>query len=129
MPWFHATYRGNLDGIRKNGLGGAGAKPNWPGAKPGVYLASEPELCLFVMIEGYIEFGDPDSVPSEHLKEIVLIVVDDARIDASKLGPDPMIDREDVRLYSGVIDVTGMPVLSVEDIMPATESEPPPISR
>jgi hypothetical protein len=97
-------------------LGWSGAEQNWD-CDPGVYLAGHPSLSIFVMLQHYVEQGDPDSVPKNELADMCVIVIDDSRVTASKLGPDPEIDRPDVWLYEGVIDVTNMPVLDVDQAM------------
>jgi hypothetical protein len=126
MPWFHATFRKHLDSIRSHGLGGTIVEKNWNECDDGVHLATNPAVCLLVMFEHYARFGDPESLPREHLKEIVVIVVDDSRVDARLLAPDPEIDRDDVRIYCGVIDVTGMPVLAVDEVVAGLEELPSP---
>lgn len=114
MPYYHATFRKHLPSILKHGLGGRLIEQNWDGCDPGVYLAALPELCVIVMADQYCQFGDPDSVPRDHFAEIIIIVVDDSRVQSNKLGPDPLINRDDVWLYDGVIDVTNMPVIDWE---------------
>ena len=111
MPYFHATFKEHIPSILKHGLGGKIIKQNWEGCDPGVYLSSEPGACIFVMADQYAQFGDPDSVPREHFANIVLIVIDDTRIQPVKLKSDPLIDRKDVWLYKGVVDVTNMPII------------------
>lgn len=101
----------------RHGLGGIDAEQNWPGCEKGVYLAEAPEICLFIMLDQYAQFGDPHSSPTKHLSEIVVIVIDATRLDPAKLGPDPLINRPDVQLYNGTIDVRGMPILTVDDVM------------
>ena len=113
MPYYHATFRKHIPSILKHGLGGRVTEQNWDGCEPGVYLAAEPEVCIFVMLDQYYQFGHPDSVPRDHLAEIVVIVIDDSRVQPAKLGPDPLIKRRDVWLYDGVIDVTSMPVVDL----------------
>ncbi|AOG03325.1 hypothetical protein BSY19_4805 (plasmid) [Bosea sp. RAC05] len=66
------------------------------------------------MIEHYIQFGEPGSVPAEHLKEICILVIDDSRVDADRLAQDPQAERKDSLIYAGVIDVAGMPVIDIE---------------
>ena len=124
MPYFHATFRQQLPSIRRDGLGAKGHGANWPGCAAGVYLATNPAVCVSVMLEHYLAFGDPKSVPSEHLCEICVVVIDDARVRPDLLGADPQASRSDSFIYTGVIDVSGMPVLGVEEAL-ATLSTPP----
>lgn len=117
MPFFHATFCRHLPSIRRVGLGADGHGANWPGCAGGVYLATNPAVCVSVMLEHYLAFGDPNSVPSDHLNEICVIVIDDARVRPDLLGADPQASRSDSLIYTGVIDVSGMPVLGVEEAL------------
>ncbi len=74
-------------------------------------------VCVSVMLEHYLAFGETDSVPSEHLDEICVIVIDDARVRPELLGPDPQVSRPDSFVFRGSIDVSGMPVLGVEEAL------------
>lgn len=114
MPYFHGTRRTRIESILTHGLGWSGAEQNWV-CDPGVYLSAHPSLSIFVMLQHYVEQGDPNSVPKDELADMCIIVIDDSRVDASKLGPDPDIERPDVWLYKGIIDVTNMPVISAEE--------------
>lgn len=116
MPYFHGTRRTRIESILTHGLGWNGAEQNWDCDK-GVYLAAHPALSVFVMLDHYVQAGDPNSVPKNELEDMCIIVIDDGRVDASKLDADPMIDRKDVWLYRGMIDVSNMPVISVEQAM------------
>jgi hypothetical protein len=80
MPCYHATFRKHIPSILRHGLGGRITEQNWEDCDPGVYLAALPELCLFVMFDHYRQFGNPESVPSKHFAEVVVIVIDDTRI-------------------------------------------------
>ncbi|BCB21952.1 hypothetical protein [Bosea sp. ANAM02] len=117
MPFFHATFRKHLNSIRRHGLGADGHGTNWPGCAAGVYLAAHPAICVSVMLEHYLAYGDPSSVPSEHLDEICVIVVDDSRVRSDRLLADPQTSRSDSFVYSGVIDISGLPVLGVEEAL------------
>lgn len=114
MPFFHATLRRHLPSINRHGLGARGHGQNWPGCAAGAYLSTHPAVCIAVMLEHYIQFGEAGSVPSEHLKEICILVIDDSRVEVSRLAQDPQSERSDSLIYAGVIDVAGMPVIDVE---------------
>jgi len=126
MPFFHATWQENLPSIMAHGLGAAlPAERNFD-CEPGLYLSSEAWIALGFLVEAFLEKADPSSKPSEAVRQMAVIVVDDARVDPRRLKADPNIDRDvGTRLYDGIIDVRGMPVLSVDDIMPP-ESAPRP---
>lgn len=124
MTYYHATFRKHLPSILKLGLRAGAAPSNWPDIPPGVYLSSSPLDCILIMIEQYTAFGDPASSPVAHLKEIIVLVIDDGRLDLRKLQADPNVSHSRVFLYDGVIDVTNQPVLSVENIIPIDVSAP-----
>lgn len=117
MPFYHGTFRENLASIRRLGLR-AGVTKAFDGVPDGVYLAENPLYSLCVLLEHYTTFGDPKSVPAERLKDFCVIVVDDARINRANLRPDPNVpDVQGMWLYDGVIDITSLPILSVNDIV------------
>ncbi len=119
MPWFHVTFDRHVDSIRRHGLGARVVERNWPECDEGVYLAQGPELGLMLFIERYAETGDRDSVPSDYLASLRIVVVDDSRVDPRKLARDPSFpDEEGIGRYLGVIDVTGMPILDVDAVTP-----------
>ena len=106
-----------MPSILRHGLGGhAAAEANWPGIEPGVYLSELPEVSLLVMVEQYCRFGDPDSVPRDHFDDVVVFVIDDSRVNRSRLAPDPLIKNHPVHRFLGIIDVTGMPVVPFEEM-------------
>jgi hypothetical protein len=120
MPYYHATWRKHLPSIWKHGLGGAAPdRQNFP-VEVGVYLANEPMVALSILLEAYIETGDELGLsPPEALKAMCVLVIDDSRVNISMLDVDPNLERRDLtHLYRGIIDVTGLPVLSVDDIVP-----------
>lgn len=120
MPFYHATWRKHLPSIQKHGLGGAAPdRQNFP-VEAGVYLANEPVVALSILLEAYIETGEDLSLsPPEALAGMCVLVIDDSRVNVTLLDIDPNIERRDLtHLYRGVIDVTGLPVLSVDDIVP-----------
>ena len=117
MPYFHATLRRHLPSILRHGLGDRGHGQNWPGIAAGTYLATHPAVCISVMLEQYIEFGDAGSVPAEHLAEICVIVIDDSRVRKELLAQDPQTDHPNSLIYAGIIDVSGMPVLGTEEAL------------
>lgn len=119
MPWFHATHVERIPSILKHGLCGGMAK-NWPGTEDGVYLAVHPAIAVDVMLERYFRFGPADSMPRDELARWRVIVIDDARIRPNLLRPDPEVpDAPEgaVMLYGGIIDVAGMPILTIDDLV------------
>lgn len=126
MPWFHATFVERLPSILKHGLCG-GMEKNWPGVQDGVYLAAHPLIAVSIMLERYVRFGPPDSKPKEELARWRVIVIDDSRVRADLLRPDP--EAEDapegaVMLYGGIIDIRGLPILDIDAI--GLEKDSPP---
>lgn len=120
MPFYHATWRKHLPSIQKYGLGGAAPdRQNFP-VESGVYLANEPVVAISILLEAYIETGDELGLtPPEALAAMCVLVIDDSRVNVAMLDIDPNIERRDLtHLYRGIIDVTGLPVLSVDDIVP-----------
>ena len=121
MPYFHATWRRNLPSILRHGLGGAMPdEHNFP-VERGVYLAREAPVAVLMLVEAYELNGDRMGMsPKDALESICVIVIDDARIRADLVSRDPNVERTDVTaLYRGVVDVAGMPVLSVETVLAA----------
>jgi hypothetical protein len=125
MPFFHATFKKHLPSILRNGLGGQNAQQNWPGIEGGVYLSELPAISLLVMVEQYYHFGQPDSIPRDHFAEIVVIVIDDSRVDRDRLAIDPLITNHPVFRYPGVIDVTGMPIVPFDDMVTYAQQDAP----
>jgi hypothetical protein len=96
---YHATYRPLLKSIRKNGLGGSGAKRNYEDSRSGVvYLATTPDIA-----ESYAETSD--IVPEDWLDEIVILTVNTAAIDRNKLFVDQNVldNKGDTFEYHGII--------------------------
>lgn len=119
MPYYHATWRRHLPSISKYGLGGALPKSqNFP-VESGVYLARDPAVAVAFMIESYLENGNAtDMTPPQLLDAICILVIDDSRLLERSISTDPNIERTDMTiLYRGIVDVAGMPVLSVDDVM------------
>lgn len=123
MPYYHATWIENLEDIRKHGIRPTSVeRKNFPGSPEGVYLATDPLIAVGFLVEALVERDDLRSSgsPAEDLARIRIIVVDDARIDQSKLTIDPVIDRPDIAfLYSGVVDISGSVVLDVNQVQEA----------
>jgi hypothetical protein len=120
MPYFHATWRRHLLSIQKYGLGGAAPDAqNFPVEK-GVYLAVDASIELSMLLEAYMENGEGSGLtPPEALAAMCVIVIDDSRITTALLDIDPNVERQDVTaLYRGIIDITSMPVLSVDALFP-----------
>lgn len=120
MPYFHATWRRHLPSIRKHGLGGAEPDRRNFEVEEGVYLAVSPAVAVSVLIEAYLEHHEIlDMSPPEALAAMCVIVVDDSRIDPRLVDTDPNIQRRDLTiLYRGTIDITSLPVISVDDLFP-----------
>jgi hypothetical protein len=121
MPYYHGTFLRHIDSILKNGLRPTGVEQNWDGCDEGVYLTENVHACAFVMVDHYMQFGKEDSIPEEHIGSFRFIVIDDSRIDKRKLRTDPLINRSDVHRYLGIIDVTGMPILTIDDFVDTRE--------
>jgi hypothetical protein len=120
MPFYHATTLDRIESIQKHGLGGlAAAGQMFPGCESGVYLAAEALFALGFLIEKYIEGGFGRGSPAEMLKLFVVIVVDDARIDRTRLRQDPNIAMAGFWIYDGVVDVNAMPVVSADAVYDA----------
>lgn len=121
MPYFHATWDENIASILKYGLGGKPPrKVNFDGATPGVYLSVDPVIAFGFLFEVLIEGEDePEASPKVMMERMRLIVIDDSRINLELLVDDPMVDRKDLtKLYRGIIDVNGMPILKTSDVFP-----------
>jgi hypothetical protein len=86
----------------------------------GVYLANEPVVALSILLEAYIENGDDLGFsPPEASAAMCILVIDDSRVNVAILNADPNIERRGLtHLYRGIIDVSGLPILSVDDIVP-----------
>ena len=123
MPYFHATRRERLPSIFRHGLGGIDPGPTSVDCERGVYLAEDPRLAILMMIDHYLSVGAPDSKPAEELKSWVVLLIDDARIDAGKLDRDQNLDENAGSwLYRGVIDITGCVQLTADDIEAADKA-------
>jgi hypothetical protein len=123
MPYYHATWRQHLPSILKHGLGGAEPSArNFPAAEPGVYLTNDPAIAIMMMMEAYALNGtagnDIGMAPPQALEALCVIVIDDSRIKADLIDIDPNVERRDCTWrYHGAVDIIGMPVLSVDQIM------------
>ena len=113
MTYFHATFRERLDSIREHGLGAlAEEHRNFSGSEArGVYLAPNPLLAVGILLEAAIVAVVNGKTPQEYIESIVVVVIDASRVDATRLEPDPAIEREGFWFYRGIIDVTAMPVI------------------
>ncbi|WP_037381376.1 hypothetical protein [Sinorhizobium americanum] len=127
MPYYHATWRRHLPSILKHGLGGAPPDSQNFSVEAGVYLARNPAVSVAFMIESYLESSDTiDITPSQVVEAICVLVIDDSRVTERLISADPNIDRTDITvLYRGIVDVTGMPILGVDDVIdsPVTVDE------
>ncbi len=105
--FFHATYSPLLPSIKVNGLGGEGAKPNWPDSQTGVvYLATSADVA-----ESYAEAAE--DVPSEWLDSIVILAIE-LSSDDPKIKPDSNVcDGENETLeFHGVIPWGSLTIVS-----------------
>lgn len=122
MPYYHATRRHRLEAILREGLHPRAAQ-NFE-CEPGVYLANDPLIAFGFLLEDFFAKATDDTKPSEELKDFVVIVVDDSRVNAALLKPDPNVEghwQERLFLHHGDIDVTGMPVLDADILFPPDE--------
>lgn len=113
---FHATYAPLLPSIIEYGLGGQGARPNWPDSAQGmVYLALSKEIAI-----SYAE--TPDEVPEDWLDQIVLIGIDRVSLDADFLEADANVQGDPMTLqYLGVIPFSACRVIQGHVERPAVE--------
>jgi hypothetical protein len=123
MPFFHATFDRHIPSILRHGVGGRVTERNFEGAAVGVYLADSVEAALVMLIDWYMTKGqeDPEGVPAprDFHASMRMIVIDDGRIRPDLLTHDEAFpDQEEIRRYLGVIDVTGMPILTVDQVTP-----------
>lgn len=116
MPYYHATTADRIPSILRHGLGGIDTGPRAEDCERGVYLASNPLVSLAIALEHAIKAMDEESAPREALDAIRVIVVDDVRLTAWRLRPDPHVDEVvGSWLYDGVIDITGLPILTLDE--------------
>lgn len=128
MPYYHATTVDRLPSILRHGLGGIDTGPRSEECERGVYLASHPMLAVAVGLEHMMntECAEHGGSPREAVRAIRVIVVDDGRLDADRLRPDPHVDGwRGSWLYPGVIDVRGLPVLTSAEAKAGGESLDP----
>ena len=117
MPYFHGTRRALLASIMRHGLGGVDTGPNAEECVRGVYLASDPRICVAILLGQFLSLADETTSPRDEVADFVVIVVDDARIDRDKLVSDPQVTTwQGAWLYQGVIDVTNAVVLDVDQV-------------
>lgn len=96
---YHATYKPLLNKIKQDGLDTTKGKKAWEDSKPGlVYLARDPDVAA-----SYAESAD--MVPDSYLDNIIVLHIDTAKLDLTKLSIDKNVqDNEgDTLEYSGVI--------------------------
>lgn len=119
MPYYHVTYDRHVPSILKHGLGGAFVERNWPEAKEGVYLADDFAWGLTMLIERMMETADDSVNPKDWIESIRIIVIDDSRLDRARLGEDESFPgHASIWRYLGTIDVTNMPILTVDQATP-----------
>lgn len=125
MPFFHGTRRVLLPSIMRHGLGGVDIGPNVEDCVRGVYLASDPRLCLAILLGQTMALMDETSSPREELASWVVIVIDDTRINRQRLRADPHVDSwHGSWLYDGVIDVTNAPLLDIDQVYQGWQIDP-----
>jgi hypothetical protein len=119
MPYFHVTFDRHVSSILRHGLGAVLSERNWPEADVGVYLTDDPIWGIAVMVDLLMgKFDEADCSPKAFVESLRIIVVDDSRIRQEKMIEDPSFpDKDCMRLYRGIIDVSGMPVLNIDDVM------------
>lgn len=84
---YHATYGEYLESIKRKGL-----IPRyhctWRDCQWGIYLADDPYEA-----ESYAEVAPDDNsnIPEEYIDDIVILEIDSARLDQSKLDIDPHV--------------------------------------
>lgn len=124
MPYFHGTYRDRLALIRSHGLGGVDPGPNSEACERGVYLSTDPRLCIYMLLMHHLESrGQPDASPEDVMSNWVVLLVDDSRIDARRMSADPHVaDGVGSYLYRGVVDVVGAIELSAQQIIRDSEA-------
>lgn len=96
---YHATYKPLMRKIEREGLDPSKGKKSWEGSKPGVvYLAVDPDAAI-----SYAEASD--LVPDSYIDSVVLLHINTASLDRSKLAKDGnVLDSEgDTLEYEGVI--------------------------
>jgi hypothetical protein len=125
MPYFHGTRRAQLASILRHGLGGVDTGANAEECVRGVYLASDPRICVAVLLGQFLALVDETTSPRQEVESFVVIVVDDARIDLRKLKADPQVQAwTGSWLYHGVIDVTNAMVIDVDEVYAGWKFEP-----
>ena len=125
MPYFHGTRRAQLASIMRHGLGGVDIGPNAEECVRGVYLASDPRICVAVLLGQFLATADEAASPRDEVAGFVVIVIDDARIDQRRLVRDPQVTAwQGAWLYHGVIDVANAVVLDVDQVYAGWTFEP-----
>jgi hypothetical protein len=123
MPYYHATLEATMPSIRRHGLGGIDPGPRSEPCARGVYLAAHPSLAVQMAVMHALNTASAGArTPREALAAVRVVVVDDTRLDARRLRPDPQVTHwAGAWVYAGVIDVTGLPVLTVEEALSGGE--------
>lgn len=119
MSLFHATYAERIEAILRDGLIPSPLDRNFPEARPGVYLSTDPVLPLGVLIEHVMMNTERFISPSDAVKRFRVIVIDGSRLDDRLLVPDPQIDPDangNFWLYPQRIDVRCMPILTLDQL-------------
>jgi hypothetical protein len=119
VPYYHVTFDHHVPSILRHGLGGRMVKKNQPDCAPGVYLSTDVAYGLTMMIEFYLRTGEEASDPRDYLASLRIIVIDDSRIDPKFLVDDESFPGDPlIRRYLSKIDVTSMPILTIDDVTP-----------
>lgn len=119
MPFYHATRRRRLATILKEGLHPR-ALQNFE-CERGVYLSTDPFVAFGFLLEDFFLKATDETKPSQELKDFIVIVIDDSRVDIARLKPDPNVEgkwQDCLFIHTGDIDVTGMPILDADILFP-----------
>ena len=73
-------------------------------------------LALGFLLERALAGESAATSPREALKTFCVLVIDDSRVDQSRLVQDPNIKQSGFWLYDRAVDVHSMPVLSAADV-------------
>jgi hypothetical protein len=118
MTFYHATTRDRIASIQRLGLGGdPNAERNFEFSEQGVYLAENPVLALGFLLERAMAGAFRNHSPQDYVAAFAVIVIDASRVDPGRLRADENIGQEGFWIYSGVIDVTSMPVIGADEVM------------
>ena len=108
---YHATFRHNLESIKKEGLNPYlnGIVKCWPDCENGIYLHIDPDVAM-----SYAETTDNPNISEEWLDNIIVLEINTISLDKNLFVTDPnLVDpTTDSFLYRGII-----PYSSVKNIL------------